>query len=82
MYPGNRMDIIDDVQINAQIISEGVGDLHCKKCNEPHTREPMVICERCGNGFHTIKCLKPALPEVPKGAWYCFECLDLNAKSK
>ena len=34
----------------------------------------MLICERCGCGYHT-SCVKPSLQDIPKDAWYCDECL-------
>lgn len=46
-------------------MNEGVGDLHCKICQDTHTRDTMLICERCGCGFHN-KCLEEPLQEIPK----------------
>lgn len=37
----------------------------------------MLICERCGKGYHTT-CLNPKLDKVPDEAWYCKECLQVN----
>ena len=56
MYPGNRLDKDEDLEISNQVLVEGVGDLHCKICEKTHTKSDMLICERCGCGFH-VDCL-------------------------
>lgn len=33
----------------------------------------ILICERCNGGFH-LYCLRPVLPAVPPGSWYCAQC--------
>ena len=43
----------------------------------------MIICERCGYGFHEscLKKLKQTTTyEIGKEAWYCQECLEYNEK--
>lgn len=43
----------------------------------------MIICERCGLGFHE-SCLKTkglfTDYEIGKEAWYCSDCLEYNSK--
>jgi histone demethylase JARID1 len=37
----------------------------------------MLLCDgRCGHAYHT-KCLDPPLEHVPRGAWFCSDCLRL-----
>lgn len=33
----------------------------------------MLICDGCDAAYHT-HCLKPALPGIPDGDWFCHEC--------
>ena len=39
-------------------------------CSEAGT---LLCCELCPRVYH-LHCLRPALPRVPKGDWYCPEC--------
>ena len=48
-------------------------DYPCHVCSKACDEGKMVLCDRCNKGFH-ISCLKPPLPVVPDGDWYCAEC--------
>jgi len=45
----------------------------CEICELGHNEDEMILCDHCDKGFH-IYCLKPALPDVPEGMWFCKEC--------
>jgi hypothetical protein len=55
----------------------GQGDENvCFFCRTPEFAGVMLICDGCGNGFHTT-CLSPpliALPRNPARQWYCGYC--------
>ena len=38
----------------------------------------MLICERCGEGFHADY-YKIPIADILKDAWYCKECLVINS---
>ena len=42
----------------------------------------MLICECCGQGFHTTCIDWDKDKEIPKEAWYCDECLVRNSNLK
>ena len=48
-------------------------DLKCVTCDSPHDGANMLLCDKCGNGYH-LKCLTPPLEAVPKGDWFCPTC--------
>ena len=48
-------------------------DLECEVCRSASTADPMLLCDKCGKGYH-LSCLKPALQEVPEGDWLCMQC--------
>ena len=68
----------DDTQIIYAEGGESSGpsvpeELQCEVCKSPKRAEVMILCSKCVSGYH-IDCLKPALPRVPKGDWFCDNC--------
>ena len=49
------------------------GDLECRRCGRGDDECNILICERCDSGFH-LYCLRPVLPAVPPGRWFCDKC--------
>lgn len=45
----------------------------CVSCQSPDRGDVMLLCDSCGNGYHTF-CLQPPLSRVPAGTWVCPEC--------
>ncbi len=45
----------------------------CVKCSKDDD-EPALQCDECDKFWH-MHCCYPALQEVPKGDWFCFECI-------
>lgn len=54
-----------------------MNNLPCEICkgNYENDDDRLLICDKCNNGFH-LECLTPSLNSVPKGAWFCAECLS------
>lgn len=46
----------------------------CVVCSKKSSPTTMLICDNCDDAFH-MRCLAPALEEVPSGMWYCDKCL-------
>ena len=53
--------------------SASISEISCEECGFGHADEVLLLCDRCDRGFHTF-CLRPILPSVPNGAWYCPSC--------
>lgn len=51
---------------------------HCHVCGSDTDTSLLLCCEACPFVFHTY-CLKPALEDVPPGAWYCPVCQAAEA---
>ncbi|XP_027915357.1 lysine-specific demethylase rbr-2 isoform X3 [Vigna unguiculata] len=63
--------------------SKGQGEEHdqiCEQCKSGLHGELMLLCDRCDKGWHTY-CLSPPLKQIPKGNWYCFNCLNSDRDS-
>ena len=51
--------------------------MECEVCKKGDNDESIIICDKCNEGFH-LYCLKPILPSVPSGDWYCDSCKAKN----
>ena len=49
----------------------------CEVCRSGEDDANMIICDKCNKGFH-LYCLKPILPSVPSGDWFCEKCVSRN----
>ncbi|GMM37735.1 histone demethylase [Saccharomycopsis crataegensis] len=49
-------------------------DYWCHACGGESDDAKILLCDGCNDGYH-IYCLKPQLKSVPRGSWYCDECL-------
>lgn len=49
----------------------------CEVCKKGEDEDNIIICDKCNKGFH-LYCLKPILPSVPSGDWFCESCVAKN----
>lgn len=49
-------------------------DHPCRVCCHPDKESSLLICDGCHDGYH-LACLTPPLRRVPKGRWFCRECV-------
>lgn len=49
----------------------------CEICKKGEDDDNIIICDKCNKGFH-LYCLKPILPSVPSGDWFCDRCVAKN----
>lgn len=45
----------------------------CMACGDARRGYAMVLCDACSRGWH-LDCLRPPLPAIPQGQWYCSRC--------
>ncbi|KAF5833221.1 hypothetical protein DUNSADRAFT_10536 [Dunaliella salina] len=45
----------------------------CGACGRSEPEDKLLLCDGCDAAYH-IHCLKPALPQVPQGDWFCHAC--------
>lgn len=55
-------------------VSPRVQSKECQMCDVMDDDSKFVICEECERGFH-IYCVKPAIEYMPRGEWFCTECV-------
>ncbi|XP_078440086.1 TRITHORAX-RELATED PROTEIN 6 isoform X2 [Wolffia australiana] len=48
-------------------------EIYCEECGLGDSDEVLLLCDKCNRGFHTF-CLRPILPSVPNGSWFCPSC--------
>jgi PHD-finger len=54
----------------------------CRYCGESSGAALMLICDICGNAWHTF-CLDPPMEELPEGLWFCPNCTQrLEAQAR
>ena len=56
-------------------VADDPADVACQACNRRSGAPTMLLCDRCGRGYH-MRCLVPALTGVPDGDWVCPGCAD------
>ncbi|KAH1260843.1 Histone-lysine N-methyltransferase ATXR6 [Glycine max] len=55
-------------------------DVSCEECGGGHSPSKLILCDKCDRGYHLF-CLRPILPSVPKGSWFCPSCSNHKPKS-
>jgi hypothetical protein len=56
-------------------------DYACERCNMPDDEGLMLLCDSCGQAWHTY-CLSPALEALPAGIWICPGCLTAGVTNQ
>lgn len=54
---------------------DGFGKLGCEECGRGDKENEILLCDECDKGYH-LDCLRPIMPRVPFGPWYCPSCSD------
>ncbi|KAH9719677.1 transcription factor jumonji (JmjC) domain-containing protein [Citrus sinensis] len=68
------------VKVCHKVDKEDELDQICEQCKSGLHGEVMLLCDRCNKGWH-VYCLSPPLKHVPRGNWYCLECLNSDKDS-
>jgi [histone H3]-lysine27 N-methyltransferase len=55
-------------------------DVRCEACGSGEAGAELMLCDGCDRGYHTF-CLRPVLPRVPAGDWFCDACRSLPPPS-
>ncbi|XP_062217239.1 histone-lysine N-methyltransferase ATXR6-like [Phragmites australis] len=54
-------------------------DVRCEACGSGEAAAELMLCDGCDRGLH-IFCLRPILPRVPAGDWFCPSCRSASSK--
>eukprot|EP00644_Phytophthora_capsici_P009143 jgi/Phyca11/532615/estExt2_fgenesh1_pg.C_PHYCAscaffold_60161 len=71
----------EDVEQPMDVEMEEEEQTACEICKSSHRESEIVLCDDCNGEYH-IFCLKPPLPNVPEGTWYCPNCKDKHPVSE
>ena len=52
----------------------------CEVCGTKKKENKLLICDGCDDQYHTF-CLVPELTTIPKGDWFCKNCLPVKRNS-
>ena len=75
-------DDYDEIAASSDEDDEEDNPLHdCRACGRGDRPEEIVLCDRCDRGYH-LACLRPPLPAVPEGAWYCPRCMQPRQRAR
>ncbi|XP_076917036.1 histone-lysine N-methyltransferase ATXR6-like [Bidens hawaiensis] len=56
-------------------------DTCCEECGSGEFGSELLLCDHCDRGFHLF-CLRPILPSVPIGSWFCPSCSSSSSNSR
>jgi len=59
-------------------VFDEAADQICEQCSSGLHGDVMLLCDRCDKGWH-LYCLSPPLERVPRGNWYCSDCLNSDS---
>ncbi|CAG9766317.1 unnamed protein product [Ceutorhynchus assimilis] len=66
-----------------ECMNKATGDRNCIVCGRKaslnNTR--LLVCELCPRAYHT-DCIQPQLHKVPRGKWYCTNCISKKPPKK
>ncbi|KAF0935039.1 hypothetical protein E2562_029548 [Oryza meyeriana var. granulata] len=65
----------------AEVASDNDDDVRCEACGSGESAAELLLCDGCDRGLH-IFCLRPILPRVPAGDWFCPCCASPSPRSK
>eukprot|EP00794_Sanderia_malayensis_P018044 gene18044-19853_t len=52
-----------------------IHDFHELICSTCHDAGNLLMCDTCDRVYH-LTCLRPSLPRVPPGMWFCPKCVE------
>ena len=72
----------------ASDIDKLISDIKCSECGDPSEtkQNQILLCdgigdEECSNACHQY-CCQPPLAKIPKGKWFCPECVEAMARGE
>lgn len=60
---------------------DSIDSITCCVCGSGEADAELLLCDDCDGGYHTF-CLRPILPRVPSGAWFCPSCSSSSSFGK
>ncbi|KAJ4788345.1 Histone-lysine N-methyltransferase [Rhynchospora pubera] len=60
---------------------DSIDSIECEACGSGEADAELLLCDKCDAGYHTF-CLRPILPRVPSGSWFCPSCSSTSSSCK
>jgi PHD-finger len=60
---------------------DSIESITCRACGSGEVDAELLLCDDCDVGYHTF-CLRPILPRVPSGSWFCPSCSSSSSSGK
>ncbi|GJQ76114.1 hypothetical protein Trydic_g14932, partial [Trypoxylus dichotomus] len=66
-----------------ECMNKATGERNCIVCGKKQstTGTKLILCEICPRVYHT-DCIRPTLNKVPRGKWYCSNCISKKPQKK
>lgn len=66
-----------------ECMNKATGEKNCIVCGKKAstTGTKLITCELCPRGYH-LDCMRPPLSKVPRGKWYCTNCISKKPQKK
>lgn len=66
-----------------ECMNKATGDRNCIVCGKKVSQSgtKLILCELCPRAYHT-DCIQPTLNKVPRGKWYCNNCISKKPQKK
>ncbi|CAM0947456.1 unnamed protein product [Alopecurus aequalis] len=64
-----------------KMVHDDGDDVRCEACGSGNDAKELLLCDGCDRGLH-IFCLRPILPRVPAGDWFCPSCTTGTTSAK
>lgn len=64
-------------------MNKATGEKNCIVCGKKQSSSgtKLIVCEICPRAYH-IDCIRPPLTKVPRGKWYCTNCISKKPQKK
>jgi len=72
-FPTTPDDLVAEAEFNAHY--------NCVVCDYGGQEDLLLLCDSCDLAYHTY-CLRPSLPNVPAGPWFCPDCHDTPSRRR
>ncbi|XP_044744368.1 bromodomain adjacent to zinc finger domain protein 2B isoform X1 [Coccinella septempunctata] len=66
-----------------ECMNKATGERNCIVCGKKQatTGTKLVLCDLCPRAYH-LDCLQPPITKIPRGKWYCLNCISKKPQKK
>ncbi|XP_045483228.1 bromodomain adjacent to zinc finger domain protein 2B isoform X2 [Harmonia axyridis] len=66
-----------------ECMNKATGERNCIVCGKKQaiSGTKLVLCDLCPRAYH-LDCLQPPITKIPRGKWYCLNCISRKPQKK